>query len=368
MKVYCNRELLQKNIASADRITGKNLSLPILNTVLIVAEQKELVIRSTNLEVGVEFRVPASVEVKGSIALPGSLLANTLAVIQDEEDIALSVEQGVSTIKTKSKTLTVKGFSPDDFPTIPIIQDGDSFTISVEDFIQGVKSVVMSSSQSEVKPEISSVYIHQKEHDSITFVATDGFRLSEKTIKEGKITLSQGVIIPIKNIQEIIRLFDGIEGDMQVVVSKNQISFTGENFYITSRVIQGIYPDYGQIIPKGNTTEVILIKEDLLNALKLSSFFADKFNNVVFLIDPQQKIFSITTKNNDIGEIVSHIPSTLNGESITITLNGRHISDVLSVIQRDSVSLGFNGSDKAVVVKGLGDESFTYLSMPLNRI
>lgn len=367
MHITCNRELLQKYISSADRVTGKNLSLPILNSILLTTQGKDLIIRSTNLEVGVEFRISADIKTEGSIALPGSLIANTLAGIPDEQSVTLSVSGGVCKITTKSKTLTVKGFLPDDFPTIPVIEGGEGFIISSQKFIQGVKSVLMSASLSDIKPEISSVYIYQQ-GDSIVFVATDSFRLSEKKIKQSGIKLSQGVIIPAKNILEIIRVLDSESGDINILITKNQISFAGKSLYITSRVVQGVYPDYEQIIPKTNTTEIVLLKEDLINTLKLSTLFSDKFNKVTLIINPENKICTILTKNTDVGEVEVQLTATLTGEPIEISLNGKHFFDCLSVIEKDSVVVQFNGSDRPAVIKGLGDQSFTYLTMPLSRI
>lgn len=366
MHITCNRELLQKYIAHAERVTGKHLSLPILSSVLLATNNKAVIIRATNLEVGVEFQISATIKAEGSIALPGALLANTLASIPDEQEVTLIADGGVCKITTKTKTLTVKGYLPDDFPTIPYIKGGESFILPASKFIQGVKSVVMSAALSDIKPEISSVYLYQQ-GDALVFAATDSFRLAEKKIKQGGVHIPQGIIIPVKNILEIVRMFELEGGEMNFLVTKNQISCTGRSSYITSRVIQGVYPDYEQILPKENKTEITLLKEDLVNNLKLSTFFSDKFNKVTLLIDPTKKIFTLSTKNTEIGETESILTATLVGEPIEISLNGKHLFDCLSVIEKDSVVMQFNGADKPAVIRGLGDISFTYLTMPLTR-
>ena len=179
MNFTCNRESIQKCIMSADRVTGKNLSLPILSSVLLVTNKKSLIIRATNLEVGAEFQIEAEIKTEGSVAVPGSLFSNILTSIPDEENITISVSNNVCKIITKTKNITIKGFIADDFPTIPLISEGESFTIPSQNFIQGVKSVLMSAAISDIKPEISSVYIYQN-GKSLVFVATDSFRLAEK--------------------------------------------------------------------------------------------------------------------------------------------------------------------------------------------
>lgn len=366
MQFTCNRETLQKYISQAERVTGKHLSLPILGSVLLATNNKTVIIRATNLEVGVEFQIPAEVKTEGSIVLPGALLSNTLGSILDEKEINISASNGVCKITTKKKTLNIKGFLPDDFPTIPIVSNGEGFIMPSGKFIQGVKSVVMSAAISDIKPEIASIYLYQN-GDSLVFVATDSFRLAEKKVKQQGITLSQGVIIPAKNIIEMVRILESESGDINFLITKNQISCTGKSLYFTSRVIQGIYPDYEQILPKAHTTEITILKEDFVNNLKLSTFFSDKFNKVTLTINPQKKICVISTKNVEVGETESNIDAMLTGDPVEISLNGKHLFDCLSVIEKDSITMQFNGADKPVVIRGLGDNSFTYLTMPLTR-
>ncbi|MEK7569067.1 MAG: DNA polymerase III subunit beta [Patescibacteria group bacterium] len=366
MNFICNRETLQKCIMGADRVTGKNLSLPILNSVLLITNNKSLTIRATNLEVGVEFQIPVEVKTEGIIAIPGSLFSNILMSIPDEENITITALNGVCKIITKTKNITVKGFLPDDFPTIPIISEGESFTIQSQNFIQSVKSVLMSAAVSDIKPEISSVYIYQN-NKSLVFVATDSFRLAEKKINYSGSQISQGVIIPIKNIIEIVKVFEATNEDISFKITKTQISCVSKSIYITSRVIQGIYPDYEQILPKAHTTEVVVLKQDLINTLKLSTLFSDKFNKIQFIVDPAQKKCSISTKNSDIGETESSLTVTMSGEPVEIALNGKHLFDCLSAVDQDSITIQFNGSNKPAVIRGLGDSSFTYLTMPLTR-
>ena len=364
MNFTCNRETIQKCIMSAERVTGKNSSLPILNSVLITTNKNSLIIRATNLEVGVEFQIPAEIKKEGSVAVSGSLFSNILSNIPDEEIITVSVIDNVCKIITKTKNITVKGLIPDDFPTIPVITSNESFTIQSQLFIQGVKSVIMSSAISDVKPEISSVYIYQKEK-SLFFVATDSFRLAEKKIKYEGDKISHGVIIPFKNIIEIVKIFEPLNENILIKITKTQISCVSKSVYITSRVIQGVYPDYEQILPKNNTTEVVMLKQDLINTLKLSTLFSDKFNKIQFIINPQQKKCSINTKNSDIGETEANLTVTMSGEPIEISLNGKHLFDCLNVVNEDSIVIQFNGSNKPAVIRGLGDQSFTYLTMPL---
>lgn len=366
MNFTCNRESIQKCIVNAERVTGKDLSLPILSSVFLATDKKTLIIRATNLEVGVEFQIPADIKTEGSVAIPGALFANILSNLPDEETVTISANNGVCKIITKTKNITVKGFVPDDFPTIPNINEEESFVLPANKFVQGVKAVLMSAAISDVKPEISSVYIHQ-DTDSIVFVATDSFRLAEKKIKyEGKKAFN-AAIVPIKNIIEIVKVFEATNEDIVFKISKNQISCVGKAAFATSRVIQGIYPDYEQILPKKHTTEIVVLKQDLLNAIKLSTLFSDKFNKIQLVVDPKTKNCLLSTKNTEIGETETSLTVTMTGAPLEISLNGKHLFDCLGGIERDSLVMEFNEANKPAVIRGLGDPSFTYLTMPLTK-
>ena len=349
MNFTCNRELIQKCITGAERVTNKNSSLPILNSVLLTTNGKSLIVRATNLEVGVEFQIHAEIKIEGSIAIPGALFSNILTNISNEDTITISVVDNVCKIITKNKNVVVKGFPSDDFPTIPVITEGDSFTLSSQLFVQGVKSVLMSAAISDIKPEISSVYIYQKEK-SLFFVATDSFRLAEKKVDYQGEDISQGLIIPIKNIIEIVKIFEPLNESIQFKLTKTQISCVSKSVYVTSRVIQGVYPDYEQILPKNNTTEVVMLKQDLINTLKLSTLFTDKFNKVQFSINPEQKKCLVSTKNSDIGETEESLVVTMSGEPVEISLNSKHLFDCLNIINQDSVIIQFNGSNKPAAI------------------
>jgi DNA polymerase-3 subunit beta len=137
---------------------------------------------------------------------------------------------------------------------------------------------------------------------------------------------------------------------------------------VVSRVIDGVFPDYRQIIPKGYATEAVVLKQDLLNALKISNIFSDKFNQIHLTIDPKGKIFQIQTKNSDVGENVTNVDAALTGDKVEINFNYRYISDCFQSIDADSVSLQFGGMNRPMVIRPVsGDQTFMYLAMPMNR-
>jgi DNA polymerase-3 subunit beta len=348
-----------------ERITGKNLTLPVLGSILFEAKGKILTLRATNLSLGIEMNISAKVEKEGVVAMRGDILNSLFSTFSNESNVLIEEKESSVFITTKNNSVVIKTLPHDDFPTLPIVS-GDNFQLPSKKISDGLKSVNYSASSSDIKPEIGSVYIYQDD-GNIIFTATDSFRLAEKKIKAKNIDNFNEVLIPFKNTVEILRILDGISDDVDVVVNKNQISFTAPGLYLTSRVVDSVFPDYKQIIPKNPTTEAVILKQDLINALKVSNIFSDKFNQITISVSPSKKKFEIMSKNIDIGENVSSVHSSISGEDVEVNLNYRYILDSFQSINSDSVSLSFSGNNKPVIIKPIGDQSFMYLVMPMNR-
>lgn len=365
MKIECGIDKIKKALILVERITGKNLTLPVLSSVLWVATGKTLKLRATNLSIGIEAEVSAKIEKEGVVAVRGDILSSLFSVLQGDTSVYFELINNNLLVKTKTSTILLKSIPHEDFPTIPIIE-GESILISSKKFIDGIKSVYYSASISDIKPEIGSVYIYP-EDDMLVFVSTDSFRLAEKKIKIKQKLDFGGILIPYKNIVEIIKVFDGLEDEIQITIQKNQISIKTENIYLTSRVVDGSFPDYKQIIPKTPTTKAIVLKQDFISSLKISNIFSDKFNQVVLNIKPNEKVFEIDSKNLDVGENTTLVSGALSGEEVSANFNYKYILDCFQSVAGDSLSIELNGNNKPMIIKGVGDSSFMYLVMPMNR-
>src|ERR1035437_86828 len=365
MKIECSVEKIKNAISQVERITGKNLTLPVLNSILLIASGKSLKLRSTNLSLGIEIEIPAKIEKEGTLAISGSVLNAIFSNVYQNENVYLEEQNANLLIKTKKSQIKLKSQPHDDFPTIPIVS-GTSFEIESKKLIDGIKAVYYSSSVSDIKPEISSIFIYTNE-EYLVFVSTDSFRLAEKKIKmmRGMEEIT-GILIPFKNIGEILKVFGEFQGVIKVCFNKNQISFSSDNIYLTSRIIDGIFPDYRQIIPKDSTTDVVVLKQDLLNALRLSNIFSDKFNQVNLKITPKEKVFELSSANNDVGENKTYLDAVINGENIELGFNYKYFLDCFQSITTDSISIKFSAG-KPIVISPISDNSFTYLIMPMNK-
>ncbi len=366
MKIECIKDKLAKALNKADKMTAKNASLPILSTIMLKATSGKLFISSTNLDLGLEISLPVKVLEEGSVCVSSSVITNFVSNVFDK-NITLELSSNNLIVSTEHTNTVIKSVSSDDFPIIPKIQNDVIFEMNASDFIKGLKNVYYSASVSSIKPTLSSVMVYP-DGDSIVFVSTDGFRLAEKTLKVKKNNEFNQILIPFKNINEIIKAFDDVSGNISFFINDGQMCLVYEDIYLVSRVINGVYPDYRNFIPKEFKTEVVLLKQDLINSLKISNIFADKFSQVYFKILPKDNIFEITTKNIDVGENKNKVEVVIKGDSIeSISFNYKYIIDCFQSIESDSIILSFNDNSKPVVIKGVNDKSFLYLVMSMNK-
>ena len=228
MKIECTKENLVDSISIAEKISGRNLTLPVLNNLFLIAKDNKFLIRSTNLDLGVEIEVSAKIISEGVVAVPGGVLHGLISTIYSNDKIILETVSQNLNVSTKSNKALIKSVPHDDFPTLPQIKEGKSINIKAQEFINGLKSVWYSASVSAIKQELSSVYIYN-DSGKLVFVSTDSFRLAEKTIAvDEKVTDFEPILIPLSNISEIIRVLEYVGGNIDINISNSQISFVSD--------------------------------------------------------------------------------------------------------------------------------------------
>lgn len=368
MKCEIQFEKFRQAVSLTERIAGRHATLPVLSCILIDVKKGGATIRATNLDVGIEVELPVKSDGEGQFAVPAQTLSSFLAQVGNKETvIRLETNAGNLHIALSKSKGVIKTVPPEDFPAIPTVADGKVSEFPTELLTKGFKSVWYSASVSNVKPELASIYVY-KDNDKMVFVATDSFRLAEKKIVLPKGAAMEDMLIPFKNTLEIVKMLDAAGPTVKVSSNKNLVSFEADGIRMTSRIIDGVFPDYRQIIPKAFSTEAVMLKHDLISTLKLSTVFSDAFNQIHVMVDPKKKLFQVDTKNNDVGENQTDLDAALSGEAVEINFNCKYISDSFQAIDSDSVSLQFNGKNKPLVIRPVsGDQSFLYLVMPMNR-
>lgn len=369
MKFEVDKTKIEQAAQKVSRVAGKHLTLPVLSCIYLeVLPQDKLVIKTTNLDMGIEITLKIKTIKTGYITVPANIFLGVISSVSMNKNNNLLIEEvggNLKIISDKNASL-IKCVPSEDFPSIPKIIDGKGIKINASDLILGFKSVWYSASNSNIKPELGSIFVYNGE-GNLTFVSTDSFRLSEKKVVT-KITEDfPQTLIPYKNVVEIIKVFEDYKGDIEIFFEKNQASFVVGDIYIVSRLVDGSFPDYKQIIPKEYTTKVTLLKSDLINSIKSSNIFSDNLNQVKFKVNQKSESFIVESKNNDIGEYSESIKASISGENIELNFNSRYVVDCFQSITSDSLTLNFGGPGKPLVISGVSDKSFMYIVMPMNR-
>ena len=359
------KEKLLNAVLLAERVVGKRESLPILSSILLDVGS-ELLIRATNLEAGVDVGVVGEVVEKGVLAVPASILSQTLRAISGDK-VSLKSEGVNLLVEAKGSKTLIKTIPHDEFPTLSTKSSEKGMKISRVLLLQALQSVTYASSTSMIRPELGSVFVSVKDSQVVT-VATDSFRLAEKTVRDASGDGSGDVLIPLKHAQELIHVLERL-GSEEVLISieESQLILSTEGLRFVSRIIDGTFPNYKEIIPKAFTTEATLLKSDFAETLRKARVFSGADQHVGFHVYPKKKVFDVTAQSAAIGEMSDSLEAAVSGDDIDVNFHIGYVADCLQSIPSDSITLGFSGAGKPLVLRGVSDATFMYLVMPLNR-
>jgi len=364
MHTNVQTEQLLQQLELVGRVSTKHVTLPVLQCVLLEVGKNSVKIKATNLEIGIEAKIDAVTEEEGIIAVPTATLLQTINLITQKE-LILKTEEDTLVVEGDGSETQIKSIPHDEFPKIPKLEVKGQ-TLQNKLFSLGIKTVAFAASQSSIKPELGSVYITQKKEHSLTFVATDSFRLMEKTVPQKGVILDESILIPQKNALEIARICEMKSEDPIFQVSENQCAITfADDVYVTSRLTTGSFPDYAQIIPKEYVTHSTLLKNDLIHAFKKTNIFLNKFMQVGMHVT--KKSVTVHSDSGDVGTTTESVRANTEGDDITLNFNQRYIAEALPHITSDSIVMHFAGIGRPMVIEGVDDSTLRYLVMPMNK-
>lgn len=363
MKIICLKEKLQNALNLVEKISGKSTTLPILNCLLLETQQGRIKISSTDLENAAIIWIPGKIERQGKIAVPAKILGNYVNNLFSKKIILISKDEtNLEIISDESKAL-IQGYKTKDFPIIPLIEKKDFFEVASNEFIQGINQIINIPSISESRPEISGLYFNI-ETNSIKLAATDSFRLGEKNIPS-KNKLTSSFIVPYQGVSGLIKLFE-TENKIKIYHTPNQVLFEGEDVCFISRLIEGEYPNYLEIVPKKFETEILIDKEEFSKHLRAISVFTGRNNDVKLTLNPKTARIDILSKESGIGEGKSVVSvKKIKGKKMEILFNWRFLQDGLHNISDPSIFIGLNSENTPALLKGENDKSYFYVLMPI---
>ncbi|MFA6136204.1 MAG: DNA polymerase III subunit beta [Candidatus Paceibacterota bacterium] len=370
MNIIALKNNIKEGLNAISGARKESSNLPVLKNFLFETFDGKLKISSTDLEIGISYFIPAKVIKDGSLAIPFlvfSQIINNLSL----ERISLESKGNNLLVATDNFKAKISTNSKDDFPIIPEAEEKkDNFFIFDSDyFIDSLSSVSCACQVSDIRPELGGILFSFKD-GLFKLAATDSFRLAQKVFSEKKIETKhekdESFIVPIKTVQEIIRIFSSKKGEkIKMVFEENQVLFKTDQVRISSRLIEGKFPDYETVIPNDFETECLFDKDDVISALKLTSSLSNRLNEIRFVVDESLKNIKALSSSNDFGESEYILPAKIKGSKTQITFNWKFLLDGFRNIKTTNVFFGFNGENKASLIKTPDDNSYFYIVMPI---
>lgn len=362
MKIICTLENLKFGLATTGRIISPSNTLPILSNVMLKTENGQLKILSTNLEIAITTTVRCKIEQEGEVCLPAKTLADLVNTLPNE-NISIETSENNVIIKTENYNTKIKSLPAEEFPLIPNIETRHSIKINPKELKSAIEQVIFAVSLNESQPEISGVYMDQQE-ENIKIVATDRYRLAEKNIMAKGQKGAKQSIFPSKAIIETSRLLSVAEESVEIDFGENQAVIKIAETQITTRLIDGQYPDYKQIIPTEFNTTINLVRHDLINALKTSGIFSRGTGSVTLSFNEKQDLV-VTSNSQELGESTIKIPSHVEGQGGSMILNHRYILDALNNMAGENIVVKVVNDESPVIFTPQATDEYTYLVMPI---
>ena len=375
MKIVCTRDNLINSLSLIGGIATKSVNLPILNNVLFRIEQQKVSLIATNLELAIIVQLRAKVEKEGSFTVPAKTLTEFVNLLSDET-VELEVKENELEVSCGKSSTKIKGTSAEDFPVLPNISEGVGYLLNRDVLKKGLDQVNSSAAKNDIRPELAAILFsfNPEGHKGLVLAATDSYRLAEK-----KITLEQGedqnrVIVPARTAIETNRVLTinknngESEKTVRVTVSDSQIVIRNNDVELISRLVEGKYPDYTQIIPTNFKTEMELDISNLTKDVKAAGLFTTLgVNAVTFKIKSDENIVAISSASSQAGEHQTQISTEIKGEDNEIILNHRYILEGLSNIDTEKCVFKIVNGDSPCVISSSSDDNYVYIVMPIRQ-
>lgn len=367
MKFTVSREDFLHGLNIASRAVSVGNTLPILANILLRAEGGKLYFESTNLEIAIRFFLQADIANEGKITVPSRLFQSYISLLKDEEIQVTVTEGNTINISAKESKTQIKGLSSRDFPQLPIVERKFEIHLPAKKLAESVSEVVFAAATTSARPILSGIYMYGSGKE-LKLVATDSYRLAEKTIHlEKELEGNVSAIIPARTMTEMGRLLSEEDGsEVVLIISDNQILFKIGNIDLTSRLIEGQFPNYAQVIPQTSKSNVTLDKSELAQNIKRVGLFAKENNNNIKLhLKPEENQLCITTDQTQIGTEEAQLDGKIEGEENRIALNSEYLLDLLNALPSGEITISIDNKLAPSLIRHKDVADYLHIIMPL---
>ncbi len=376
MKIITIQDNLKSGLFLTNHLAGKNVNLPILNNILLSAEEGVVKITATNLEIGITTTIRGKIEKPGKATIDSKIISDYISLLPNKKISIEQREQEVF-INAENYKTKIKAQSAEEFPLIPEVDKKNFFDVSQEELKEALSQVVFAAANNETRMELCGV-LFQISKEELFLAATDSYRLAEKKIKiKNSQTENRSVIVPLKTAQELLRILStgGLDeikeeggGGARFYVSDNQLLFVYSSTELVSRLIEGQYPDYRQIIPTNSKTTAMVNREEFMRAIKIASLFSKNGINDINLDCPGGKNqLIISSVSGQTGENITELEARVIGADNGIVINYRYLLDGLTNIKGEMVKIEITNGNTPCILKPEKDETYLYIIMPIKQ-
>ncbi|NTW15351.1 MAG: DNA polymerase III subunit beta [Candidatus Moranbacteria bacterium] len=383
MKIICTQENLSKALSYLERATGKQSTLPILSNFLLRVDHGRLKLSSTNLEIGVTATVNAKIEGVGEIAAPVKIISNFVGNLPGDDVVSIDVQGNSVSVASGGYDMRVRGLDSKDFPIIPERKGEHSFQLPAQDLKTALQRILPCASSNESRLELTGISM-QFLKGEVHLAATDSFRLAEQVLRLPDGVGSEGyevfrdqnpsLILPHITMQELSRIISPETVSVFVAFEENQVFFDIDGVSIVSRVINGKYPDYKQILPKEFSYVARLSRDEFLRAVRMAGVFASQVTGeMMIVVSPEKGEVQVSARSSEIGENRTVIKAEVSGgDPVQIVFNPRYVIDGLNAVSSEVVAFLLNSSStpagfRSVGSDGIEDPFFLYIAMPIRK-
>lgn len=364
MELTVTQENFARALSAVGRVASTKTQLPILSNILLRTDGNRLLIAATNLEIATTQYIGAKIAKPGAITVPARLISEFVSSLPKDTIELKVVGENIHISSGKYRSI-INGVIADDFPELPTINEENSVTYSIntEEFKQAVSQTIITASSDSTRPVLTGVYWHS--HDGwIYLAATDGYRLSERRLVETKSEVA--AIIPTQTLQEVLRTIVEDVDTIDILFDESQVRFRINEAEVISRLVDGNFPDYRQLIPAKSDITAVMNKAEFTRVTKISGLFArESGGSITVTVDSDLKNVSLHSIASELGENTSELDADVSGNG-QVTLNSRYLTEALGVVDADTISFSFSGKLSPIILKSTDkDTNYYHVIMPL---
>ncbi|MEM9089064.1 MAG: DNA polymerase III subunit beta [Cyanobacteria bacterium P01_F01_bin.53] len=374
MKFSCPQTEFNTHFSLVSRAVPSRPSKPVLGNVLVTAsiETQQITLVGFDETLGIQTSFAAQVDTSGSLTLPAKLLGDIVSRLPNEDiDISEDDDEPVVTLSCSAGRYQVRGLSAEDYPKLPEVNNPEPIQVSADALIEGLRGALFATSSDETKQVLTGVHL-TADDESLEFAATDGHRLAVvKTVDETGApasTLAMNVTIPGKALRELERILQIYPSNEPVAfqLDQTQVVFDLGQQRITTRLLEGQYPNYRQLIPKQFERQMTVDRKQLMSSLERIAVMADQRNNIVKLsVTNETQALAMSVEAQEVGSGLETLPAQITGEDLEIAFNVRYLLEGLKALPTSEVQIQCNSATSPSVLTPLGGLKMTYLVMPV---